>query len=173
MEWKEDCWGLTPALLKEAGGWKDSICRSFGAFYVPGPTCGRAAEPKFLCNPMEMEFLINLTGNRENVCVDLHYRWPRFILSSGLGKHLKELHFEGRFWLFWRHWERDLIGWVFPVLVSPLKVGGMEILFVGWGGVFPRCEQALPSQDFSCVLRDEKCKLCSDLGNGLCVITGE
>lgn len=50
----------------------------------------------------------------------------------------------------------------------------MEILFLffGWGGVFPRLEQALPSPDSSCVLRGDKYKLCSDLGNGLCVVTG-
>lgn len=51
----------------------------------------------------------------------------------------------------------------------------MEILFLFFsgGGVFQRLEQALPSQDSSCVLHGDKYKLCSDLGNGLCVVTGE
>lgn len=49
----------------------------------------------------------------------------------------------------------------------------MEVLFFGFGGVFPGLEQALASQDCACVLRGEKYKLCSDLGNGLCVITGQ
>lgn len=38
----------------------------------------------------------------------------------------RKLLFEGCFRLFWRHWERDLSGSVFPILVSPLKVGGNE-----------------------------------------------
>ena len=77
----------------------------------------------------------------------------------------------------------------FGLALAGEKNGNLEetetLLRFGWRGesryfgyfrVFPRLEQALASPDLqhsSCVPRDEKYKLFSDLGNGPCEITGD
>lgn len=68
--------------------------------------------------------------------------------------------------------EISLVGFS-PCWSCPCRWGEMEVLFFGWGGGFPRLDQARASQDSFCVPCGEKYKLCSGLGNGLCVIPGE
>lgn len=108
------------------------------------------------------------------MCLHLHYRWSRLISSFGLnwesqGSCTLSL-LSGSSRGIGR--ENSLLG--FPQFGLNLEGGGrMEVLFFGWGGIFPRLEQALGPQDSSCVLHGENYKLCSGLGNGRCVITGE
>lgn len=63
-------------------------------------------------NLSESEILdhLEVSWREQHICACLHVpcRWSRCISSSGLdhASIMRKLHFEGHFWLFWRHWEK-------------------------------------------------------------------